>query len=270
MPTCIAHISDLHFHRTEADAVEALAIELRGLSPDLLVVSGDLTQRARVGQYRSVAAYLGRLPQPRLVVPGNHDVPLLAFWRRVVSPLGRFRRFVTPDLWPVWANDDVFVLGMNTACRLAPRWNGFWKDGRISAAQRDELAARFSGARSGQVRVLVAHHPFVEPPGGHAHGIVHGAREALRVLDSAGVDLILSGHLHLAMQADVRLLHPHVRRPMINLLAGSATSTRRREPCNSYNVVRIDSGRIEVEVRQFRGGRWESRRSGAAVGVGSL
>lgn len=268
MPTCIAQISDLHFHRTDAGVVEALAADLQGLQPDLLVVSGDLTQRARAGQYRSAVAFLRRLPGPQLVVPGNHDVPLLAFWRRIFSPLGRFRQFVTADLWPTWANDEVFVLGMNTACRLAPRWNGFWKDGRITPAQRDELAARFAAARPGQARVLVAHHPFVEPPGGHAHGIVHGAAEALRVLDAAGVDLILSGHLHLSMQADVRSRHPHVQRPMINLLAGSATSTRRREPCNSYNVIRVDCGRIEVEIRQFCGGRWENHPSSAAAGVG--
>jgi 3',5'-cyclic AMP phosphodiesterase CpdA len=247
--TTIAHISDLHFGITDPAAVERIAQEVAQSKADLLVVSGDLTQRARAGQYEQAKQFLARLPSPQLVVPGNHDIPLFAFWRRIFSPFGRFRHFVSDNLWPTWHNDEVFVVGMNTACRVAPRLTGWWKDGKITPDEDAQIRREFAAAVDGQVRVLVAHHPFIEPPGGHAHGIVHGAAAALRVIEECKVDLILSGHLHMAYYYDLRQRHKHVNRPMINLVAGSATSTRRREKFNSWNVVRIDKGKVQIEVR---------------------
>lgn len=252
--TTIAHISDLHFDRVDPAAVRALPAELHSFRPDVVIISGDLTQRARRGQYRRAVEFISRLPSPRIIVPGNHDVPLFDSLRRMIDPYGRFARKVSADFFPEFRNDDVHIVGINTACRLAPRWNGFWKDGKIRPIHLDELRRRLPPGlvRPGQLRMLVAHHPFIEPPGGHVHGIIHGAARALPVLESLGIDLILGGHFHLSFRADLRARYPILSRPMLNLVAGSATSTRRRERFNSYNLIRVAAGRAEIVVREFR------------------
>src|SRR5215203_2252501 len=96
----IAHISDIHFGRTDPPVVEGLVKDLAGRHPSLLVMSGDFTQRARERQYRDAAAFMARLPGPQLVVPGNHDIPLYDVIRRFFFPLSRYRKHITPDLRP--------------------------------------------------------------------------------------------------------------------------------------------------------------------------
>src|SRR4051812_2596140 len=111
----IAHISDLHFGRLDRSVAEGLVADLAERKPSLLVVSGDFTQRAREGQFRAAAEYLKRLPQPQLVVPGNHDVPLYDVVARFFSPLAGYRRIISSDLRPLYRDEEMLVLGVNTA-----------------------------------------------------------------------------------------------------------------------------------------------------------
>src|SRR5687768_14918819 len=111
----IAHISDIHFGAEDPAAVTAAAKDLLAWRYDLLVVSGDFTQRARPRQFRAAMDFLKPLPQPHLYVPGNHDVPLYDVFNRFLNPVGRFRRYVTPDLRPVFRDDQMAVVGLNTA-----------------------------------------------------------------------------------------------------------------------------------------------------------
>src|SRR6186713_1589421 len=106
----IAHLSDLHFGRTDPAAVEGAIEAVRRLKPDLVVISGDLTQRARSHQFRAARSFLDRLPRPQIVVPGNHDIPLWNLFARSFSPLRKYRRIVTPDLTPFFADDQMAVL----------------------------------------------------------------------------------------------------------------------------------------------------------------
>src|SRR5688572_25609363 len=122
----IAHISDLHFGKVDAPVAEGLVADLNANPPSLVVCSGDFTQRARRSQYRDAAAFMKRLPGTQLVVPGNHDVPLWDFLRRIVSPLGRYRRHISHDLRPVYRDEELLVIGINTARRLSLSLNGFW------------------------------------------------------------------------------------------------------------------------------------------------
>lgn len=257
--TTLAHISDLHFGRLDRAAAEALPNDLFAQRPDLLIVSGDLTQRARSGQYRDAIDFLKKLPHPQLLVPGNHDVPLYDILRRWTDPYGRFRQLACDDLFPVWTNDETLVVGVNTACRFALRFAGFWKDGKIRPEHLErlkELVAQHD-PNGQRVRILAAHHPFIEPPGGHQHGIVHGAGDGLVAIEQLNFDLILGGHLHLSFQEDVRAQHPHLKRRMVNLLAGSATSTRRREEFCSYNLIKVENGDWTATVRRFSNGKWQ-------------
>src|SRR5688572_16980623 len=111
----IAHISDIHFGRVDPAVAEGLVADLAGREPTLLVVSGDFTQRARRWQYEAAAAFLKRLPTPQLVVPGNHDIPLYDVIRRFFFPLQRYRKYITREMRPVYQDDELFVLGINTA-----------------------------------------------------------------------------------------------------------------------------------------------------------
>lgn len=239
--TTIAHLSDLHFGREDPRAVEALVVDLAALAPSLVAVSGDLTQRARRAEFARARAFLARLAPPKLVVPGNHDVPLFDVPRRVLSPLGRFRTWVTPDLAPTWEDGDVLAVGVNTARSLT------WKAGRVSLAQLEALRAAFCRGDPGRLHVLVAHHPFSPPAGRPREAIVGRAAAALSALAGCGLDLVLTGHLHREFTGD--LAGHTLARGALALHAGSAVSRRLRGEANSYNVVRVDGPRLAVELR---------------------
>ena len=159
MMKTIAHVSDLHFGTVVPSIAEGLVADLQTLQPSLVVISGDLTQRARRGQFAEARAFLQRLPQPQLVVPGNHDIPFFDVTRRFLSPLTRYREFISEEVNPVHADDELFVVGLNTARSFT------WQSGRISEEQVCLLKETLQRAGS-RTKVLVTHHPFIPPPYG--------------------------------------------------------------------------------------------------------
>jgi 3',5'-cyclic AMP phosphodiesterase CpdA len=249
----IAHISDLHFGKLDPPVAAGLVADLNANPPSLVVCSGDFTQRARSGQYRDAAAFMRRLPEPQLVVPGNHDVPLWDILRRILSPLGRYRRYISSDLRPVYRDEELLVIGINTARRISLTLNGFWKDGRISSEQLLDVKLAAADATEQQFKVVVTHHPFIPPPGDEKKGIVHNARAALAQMEQSGIDMLLAGHLHVAYNADIRGHHKAVQRSILSIQAGTATSTRRRAEANAYNRITIDGRRVTIEVRVWDG-----------------
>ena len=200
----IAHISDVHFGAEDPPVVEALRRDLLAEPYDLLVVSGDFTQRARPSQFRAAMQFVRSLPGPKLCVPGNHDLPLYDVVRRFARPTGRYRRFVNPDLTPVFRDEQLLVIGLNTARPLSWTFDGFWKDGRINSRQLRAVRRACAATPPGLFKVVVTHHPFLPPPAGRPHGIVHRARRALRTMAAVGVEALLAGHLHMNYSGDVR------------------------------------------------------------------
>ncbi len=231
-----------------------------GLRPDAVVVSGDLTQRARVEEFMAARRFLESLPQPQIVVPGNHDVPLHNLYARFRYALREYREHITDDLEPFHEDAEMAILGINTARSLT------WKGGRISHEQIVLMEERF--ARPGKTKILVTHHPFDLPGDYGAKHLVGRAPLAMTRLAGAGVDLLLAGHLHRSHSGHTAVRYGAAGHSAIFVQAGTALSTRSRGEENSFNVIRMDGERISIErfswefgVGEFRvGERQEFRR----------
>jgi 3',5'-cyclic AMP phosphodiesterase CpdA len=238
----LAHLSDLHFGKVDPAVLEPLRRRLHDLAPDLVVVSGDLTQRARQEQFEEAVEYLESLPGPQLVVPGNHDVPLYNVVKRFLSPLGNYKRIVTDDLDPAHFDDEMAVVGVNTA-----RSNVF-KGGRINMEQVEAIKARLCDLPNGITKIVVTHHPFDAPKDSkHEDQIVGRARKALEELAGCGADLLLSGHLHASAVSHTADRYCIAGLSALVVQAGTATSVRQRGEPNSFNVLRVQSNHIEVD-----------------------
>lgn len=249
----LVHLSDLHFGRTDPAVVTALAPLVHSLEPDVVVVSGDLTQRARPDEFRQARRFLDELPRPQIVVPGNHDVPLYNIFQRFMQPLNKYRRFITEDLSPFHEDSEIAVAGINTARSLT------WKDGRINDEQMAALHSLFNPLDDSITKIVVTHHPFDLPEDNDSDDVVGRAERAMKTFRSSGADILLSGHLHLSHVGESSArwkLHGYAA---LVIQAGTATSTRGRGETNSFNVLRIEGDTVEI-VRwgwQPRDGRFE-------------
>ena len=242
----LVHLSDLHFGRVDADLLEPLRAAVAAAEADIVVVSGDLTQRAKAAEFEQARAFLDRLPRPQLVVPGNHDVPLYRVWERLLSPLGKYRRFIEGDLEPSFVDDEIAVVGINTARSLT------FKNGRINGEQMEAIRSRFDPLDESVLKVVVTHHPFDLPDQPGDADLVGRAKAAMDVFSRCGVDLLLAGHLHTSEAGSTEARHEIAGYSALFVQAGTATSTRGRGEQNSFNVLRLHSRRIEVERMSWR------------------
>jgi 3',5'-cyclic AMP phosphodiesterase CpdA len=257
MPRLI-HLSDLHFGAHDDRLVEAVERRIDDAKPDLVVISGDFTQRARTEQFKQACQFLDRLKAAGhevLGVPGNHDVPLYDVLRRFLSPLTRYRRFIDQSLCPFHEILGAAVLGINTARSLT------FKDGRINEEQVAYIRDTFSRTRSDITRILVTHHPlFALPVGdGPELGRAVGRQElALDAVADAGVDLLLAGHNHRASTHHAKDLVTDAG-PALVIQAGTATSTRLRDEEQSFNLLEVGDAEVTVAVQSWDGTGYASR-----------
>jgi 3',5'-cyclic AMP phosphodiesterase CpdA len=248
----IAHISDLHFGRNDPLATQALLDDLAEQRPDLVAVSGDLTQRAHHHEFASARTFLDCIAAPVIAVPGNHDVPLYNVARRAFTPLKRFRHYISAERHPFFGDDELAVLGINTA-RSATLSNG-----RISHDQMAAIGSIFGQVPSARFRILITHHPLMPPPDAPDRDIVGRADPALQAIAAAGVELLLTGHYHRAFSGDIASYNLTAGRSILVSQAGTAISTRRRDEVNSYNAITIEDRDVSCSRRVWEGGRFSS------------
>lgn len=249
----IVHLSDLHFGRVDPALLEPLKAKVHALAPHLVVVSGDLTQRAKPAQFREARAFLDTLPRPQIVVPGNHDVPLYNVFRRFFRPLHAFMRYVSRELEPVHIDDEIAVVGVNTAR------SAVFKGGRINEEQIERARGILCPLPERVTKIVVTHHPFDLPPGHASRQLVGRARKAMQAFARCEADIFLSGHLHESHASDTRLRYKIDDFAALVVQAGTATSTRGRGESNSFNVLRIEHPRVRVERFAWNAADFEPR-----------
>ncbi|WP_238364127.1 metallophosphoesterase family protein [Mesobacterium pallidum] len=231
--TRLIHLSDLHYGRDDPELETPLLDTIAELDPDLVVISGDFTQRARRSQFARARAFLDRIAAPTLSVPGNHDTPLDNLFLRFLRPFHRYKRAIDRQLEPVHEGDGIIVAGVNTVNRFA------WQRGRMSRHTTARVCRVFDEVPD-KVQIAVLHHPLEHGPEVDKR-LMKGARAALQSLAECGTDVVLSGHLHEARA------QPFSTAPgLLFVQAGTGLSTRLRGEPNTFNLLDIDGSRIAV------------------------
>jgi 3',5'-cyclic AMP phosphodiesterase CpdA len=239
MEYIIVHLSDIHYGPPFQEPLELILLrEVKALTPDLVVVSGDLTQRARKHQFQQAKAFLDRLPDPYLVIPGNHDVPLYNVFDRLFRSLERYKAHIRPEVDMTVRVEGLLAVGLNSAF-------GWTNDrGRLTETQLRMAEETFANTPDADFRVLVTHHHFVCPSGVHQGPLPEAL---LHRFSSWGVELVLTGHTHLT----------HVeQRPdgLVLLQSGTATASRwkkLKKRVNSFNVITVKSNGMAIKIREF-------------------
>lgn len=231
----LLHVSDPHFGAEQREAVEALLALARAQAPDLVVLSGDITQRARPAEFRAARAFAAGLGGPALLaIPGNHDIPLFNLAARAFDPYGRHRA-AFGELEPCWESPLLRLVALNTT----RPWRH--KGGALSADQIERAASYLAAADPRQVRVVVVHQPLAVTRQKDRRDLLRGHRAALRRWGEAGVDLVLGGHIHLPYVLPVHERDASLPHRLWVVQAGTAVSSRvRHEARNSVNVLRVE------------------------------
>ena len=240
-PLKLIQVSDIHFGGEHKAAVEAAVERIHAEQPDLVIAAGDLTKDGKIAEFDAAQAWLDRLPTPRLVTPGNHDIPfagpieilwrLVAPWRRYQS---RFGRRKSQD----WDDPRVTVVALNTARAFQLRLN--WSKGAVSRRQIREVRAALKDAAPDALKIVVCHHPLIEMIGGPMTAKVHRGTAAAQAFAQAGADLVLTGHIH------APFVHPYPFAGGCTQAVGSGTlSVRERGVPPGFNVIEVD----DVDIR---------------------
>jgi 3',5'-cyclic AMP phosphodiesterase CpdA len=256
--TRIAHISDLHFGRHLPPLVDVLCEEVHRIRPSLVALSGDLTQSARPKEFIAAADFIRMLPEPVLVVPGNHDLPGWRPLQRFIDPWRYWRRYIAPDLETSIGGSDFIAFGVKTARRWGMHPD--WSRGSINPRQLARIDRLAGAADPDLVRILVAHHPFLLSSVMRRRGLVGRSRDALIGLRSSRIDLILGGHLHQG--------YAGIAGDMVVVQAGTAISSRHKGEPNAFNRIEASPDRIEVDALHWNGTgfvterNWQFHRAG--------
>ncbi|CCG40906.1 metallophosphoesterase family protein [Magnetospirillum molischianum] len=239
----VAHLSDLHFGRTDPRLVGALLADLDRTQPDLVAISGDLTQRARSNQFAEARAFLDRLTPPVVLVPGNHDLsPLYRPLNRLLRPRDKFNRHLPRHTFPsVWRDQSLIAIGLDSTRPLR------WKSGALTDTHLDELDRLLANIAPDVARMVFLHHPPAAASGGHPY----------EALIAHGIDVVLSGHAH---HTRVEPIIAPTGGALVLVQASTACSTRLRGESNGYCLIRLDRHLIEVTVQGWNGDHFHPMR----------
>lgn len=243
----LLQVSDPHFGTEQAPVVEALVALARACRPDVLVLSGDITQRARRAQFHAAAAFCARLGIPRqVVIPGNHDIPLFDLPTRLLSPYRWHCQAFGDELEPVLDTPDWLVVGVNTTRAYRH------KHGEVSPRQVARVAERLAAARAGQLRIVVTHQPLDVPGPADEVDLARGHAQAAPAWVAAGADIVMGGHIHLPFVRPLSHRYAGLARRAWCVQAGTAVSHRvRGDLPHSVNLVHFTAGSTAARVERW-------------------
>lgn len=234
----IIHISDLHFGMHNPAIINPFLENLAALKPDEIIISGDLTQRARHEQYQLLQLFLKQLPAPVLIVPGNHDIPLYNVFSRFCNPFKRYNQYISSQLNANFYNEEVNILGVNSVTPYKI------KDGALAHQTLNQIKNHFSST-SGQLNILFFHHNLNYFSG--MHHPLNDATEFISYLKDSPIHIVCTGHLHYATvkfisknQGSCALLH-----------AGSLCCLRTKDQMNSFYLIDSNNLKCTIEWRVF-------------------
>ncbi len=250
MPRVVMQISDLHLGpHFDAERGELIVREAHEIKPDLLVIVGDLVMRADFKeQWLQARAYVEQLPDPKLIVMGNHDVPQYNQVARYLWPTARYRKYITPELNPVWHCEDMVVVGLNTARSFT------LQGGKLSLRQIEWMERTLSSFSAQHCKIVVMHHHVLQPPGDREKHAIVNADKAVAAMDRAGAELVLCGHIHTSFIGNTLEVSADLKSGTIIAQSGTATSTRGRRWMrgkNSFNIIEIEDQVIRISQRMF-------------------
>lgn len=230
----ILHCSDLHFGRADQSVVESLSHEISKLSPDVVVISGDLTQRARTHEFVQARIFLSRLTVPTVVIPGNHDVSLFNLVARFISPFGNYKEWIHNDPFGSFTDEQLNIAALNTA-------RSFTIDsGKVRNADLERIGDQWRAAHTDALKVLVSHHPLDLDSLKRKFAWGKDKYLAGEKAWLCKPDLLLSGHLHGTAA--------YVQRGCVQIAAGTTTSNRLRKEANSFNLIVTQPRKILVQT----------------------
>ena len=245
--TVIIHISDTHFGTEVRAVTDALKQSVCNLLPDIIILSGDVTQRARRSQFKAAADFLGSLPaKTKLVVPGNHDIPLFNPFMRFLMPYRNFKKAFGPRE-ATWTSPD---LGIACYDATSPYRHTNGKINRNLVTAKVSLLKKQLNPKG--VIIACAHQPLVTAWPEDSHETLIDREETARLWSEAGVDLVLSGHVHVPIVTTTHKSFPQISRHIILAGAGTAISHRTRPGApNSFNVITVNAPGISIDCYVF-------------------
>lgn len=249
----IIQISDTHFGTEQPPVVDALVNMVRAQNPELVVLSGDITQRARAGQFHAARQFADRLHARNLLsIPGNHDIPLLDLATRIFRPYAKYQRQFGDDLEPVYESESLLVITLKTTRRYRH------VDGEISQTQIDRVAALLKAAKPEKLRLVVTHQPVCVTRPQDEENLLHGHEAAVRAWSAAGADIIMGGHIHLPYVCALHESFTGLPQKTWAVQAGTAVSSRiRHEAGNSVNLIRYEGPQNDSEPDVIKVEQWD-------------
>ena len=243
----IVHLSDFHFGWSESSLAKVLCTTIASLKPDLTVLSGDFVEHATRNEFEEARKFVSSVPDPKIMVPGNHDLPFYNYWRRVTQGLSLYREFITDDLMPFYRDEEIAVMGVDTA-RVWPI-----RGGSINATQIAQVEKRMCHLPADITRVLVTHHPFDLPEHFSSRYLLNRGEKALTKLGCC-LDVLLAGHMHIGASGKVADRFETPNGALIFSQAGTAISKRYKGERNSLNVIEIERPSIRVQKYSWDSG----------------
>lgn len=239
----IVHISDLHFGRINEPLLQPLIDFIKLLKPDVIVISGDITMRARKKEFIEAKAFLDNLTFPQIIVPGNHDIPLYNMYSRFFQALKKYRHYISDDLEPVYKDKNMVIYGLNTARSFA------LVRGQVDLSQIKKICAEFDKLPQEVLRIVVTHHPFDLPKNFRSYNLQRKPAEAMEMLIKSKVDILLAGHTHKSIIDYVPKQAKELGYNPLIIQAGTSTSvrTRRENHHNTFNVISVDYPVMQIK-----------------------